>query len=82
LKPSNILINQDTLDLKLCDFGSARLYDPEIPLTNTPYITTRYYRAPEVILLMERYDFASLFLFFSSFSSFFFFFFEKKKKEN
>ena len=44
-KPSNILVNENC-DLKLCDFGLARLQDPQM----TGYVSTRYYRAPECVL--------------------------------
>lgn len=43
----NILVNDSNLVLKLCDFGSASLIsDNEI----TPYLVSRFYRAPEIIL--------------------------------
>jgi serine/threonine-protein kinase PRP4 len=45
IKPDNILVNESKLYLKLCDFGSASLAsDCEI----TPYLVSRFYRAPEI----------------------------------
>jgi len=43
LKPSNILINLDKGELKICDFGSARMIDPNYD--HTGYLTggKRYY---------------------------------------
>ncbi|KAL3275380.1 hypothetical protein HHI36_020146 [Cryptolaemus montrouzieri] len=47
IKPDNILVNESKLVLKLCDFGSASyVNDNEI----TPYLVSRFYRAPEIIL--------------------------------
>jgi len=47
IKPQNILIDQDTVIVKLCDFGSAKvLIRGE---SNVAYICSRYYRAPELI---------------------------------
>ena len=47
IKPDNILVNESHLVLKLCDFGSAsKITDNEI----TPYLVSRFYRAPEIIL--------------------------------
>ncbi|KAJ5727013.1 Mitogen-activated protein kinase HOG1, partial [Penicillium malachiteum] len=51
LKPSNILINENC-DLKICDFGLARIVDS----TMTGYVTTRYYRAPETMLTWQEYN--------------------------
>lgn len=51
LKPSNILVNENC-DLKICDFGLARIQDPQM----TGYVSTRYYRAPEIMLTWQRYD--------------------------
>ncbi|OJJ65140.1 hypothetical protein ASPSYDRAFT_372814 [Aspergillus sydowii CBS 593.65] len=51
LKPSNILINENC-DLKICDFGLARIQNPEM----TGYVATRYYRAPEIMLTWRKYD--------------------------
>ena len=53
LKPSNILVNENC-DLKICDFGLARLQDPQM----TGYVSTRYYRAPEIMLTWQKYDVA------------------------
>ena len=41
--------------VKICDFGSAKLLNESL---NTPYIVSRYYRAPELILASNRYDFS------------------------
>lgn len=47
IKPQNLLVNPHTHQLKLCDFGSAKvLVKGE---TNIAYICSRYYRAPELI---------------------------------
>lgn len=54
IKPDNILVNESKLLLKLCDFGSAsHVSDNDI----TPYLVSRFYRAPEIILGMG-YDHA------------------------
>lgn len=47
IKPDNILVNENHNALKLCDFGSA-MFDGDNELT--PYLVSRFYRAPEVIL--------------------------------
>jgi len=52
LKPENILIDPDTLQVKICDFGSAK----KINTLNTPYIVSRYYRAPELIFCNTNYN--------------------------
>lgn len=51
LKPSNLLLNT-TCDLKICDFGLARVADPEHNHAGflTEYVATRWYRAPEIML--------------------------------
>lgn len=52
LKPENILMNSKGV-VKICDFGSAKVLSPEG--LNTPYIVSRYYRAPELILACSDY---------------------------
>jgi len=55
LKPSNILVNKNC-DLKICDFGLARGFGTqEDDPTLTDYVVTRWYRAPEVVLLASEY---------------------------
>ena len=51
LKPENILMNDENV-VKICDFGSAKILDQKL---NTPYIVSRYYRAPELILACSDY---------------------------
>lgn len=47
IKPDNILVNESKLVLKLCDFGSASVINEN---DITPYLVSRFYRAPEIIL--------------------------------
>jgi len=47
IKPQNLLVNPETHQLKLCDFGSAKQLVRSEP--NVSYICSRYYRAPELI---------------------------------
>lgn len=56
LKPSNILLNSNC-DLKICDFGLARVCDTSHDHTGvlTEYVATRWYRAPEVMLNAKGY---------------------------
>jgi len=56
LKPRNLLVNSNC-DLKICDFGLARVDDPENAdrCVMSNYVATRWYRAPEVILSRKRY---------------------------
>ncbi len=49
LKPSNIVVKADCT-LKILDFGLARTAGNTY--TMTPYVVTRYYRSPEIILAM------------------------------
>ena len=45
IKPDNILVDESKFHLKLCDFGSAsEAHKCEI----TPYLVSRFYRAPEI----------------------------------
>ncbi|KAJ5265229.1 mitogen-activated protein kinase HOG1 [Penicillium rubens] len=50
LKPSNILVDENH-DLKICDFGLARIWEPQM----TGYVTTRFYRAPEIMTSWQTY---------------------------
>lgn len=53
IKPQNLLLNAQTGELKLCDFGSAKILVPGEP--NVSYICSRYYRAPELIFGATNY---------------------------
>jgi serine/threonine protein kinase len=53
IKPQNLLVNPETHELKLCDFGSAKVLTPGEP--NVAYICSRYYRAPELIFDAKEY---------------------------
>lgn len=61
LKPSNLLLNT-TCDLKICDFGLARVADPVQDHTGllTEYVATRWYRAPEIMLNSKGYTKSSM----------------------
>ncbi|RKP35752.1 kinase-like domain-containing protein [Dimargaris cristalligena] len=52
LKPENILITG--LQVKVADFGLVQRLDDHRPLTS--YISTRWYRAPEILLQCDRYS--------------------------
>nr|CAD1840928.1 unnamed protein product [Ananas comosus var. bracteatus] len=52
LKPENLLITKDVI--KLADFGLAREISSEPPYTE--YVSTRWYRAPEVLLQASIYN--------------------------
>ncbi|KAL1329578.1 hypothetical protein HN51_046697 [Arachis hypogaea] len=53
IKPQNLLVNPQTHELKICDFGSAKMLVPGEP--NISYICSRYYRAPELIFGATEY---------------------------
>ena len=53
LKPQNILINS-ALSIRICDLGLARTSQEQDGLA-TGYVTTRWYRAPEVMLTWQHY---------------------------
>ena len=61
LKPSNILVNYNC-DVKICDFGLARIHSPNHKYSLlfesklTEYVATRWYRAPEIMLLQSLYS--------------------------
>ncbi|OCF31986.1 CMGC/MAPK protein kinase [Kwoniella heveanensis CBS 569] len=61
LKPGNLLVNADC-ELKICDFGLARGFQPGAVQTDqgqagfmTEYVATRWYRAPEIMLSFANY---------------------------
>ncbi|CAL0320819.1 unnamed protein product [Lupinus luteus] len=47
IKPDNMLVNEAKNVLKLCDFGNAMFAGRN---EVTPYLVSRFYRAPEIIL--------------------------------
>ncbi|XP_039070957.1 mitogen-activated protein kinase homolog MMK1-like [Hibiscus syriacus] len=53
LKPSNLLLNANC-DLKICDFGLARVSSESDFMTE--YVVTRWYRAPELLLNSSEYS--------------------------
>ena len=62
LKPGNLLVNADC-ELKICDFGLARGFDPDQNTVMsgqqefmTEYVATRWYRAPEIMLSHQNYN--------------------------
>ena len=52
LKPENVLVQNETL--KICDFGLAREIRSKPPFTE--YVSTRWYRAPELLLRSGTYN--------------------------
>lgn len=54
IKPANILLHSSNCHMKLCDFGSAKFIRANEP--SISYITSRPYRAPELILGATKYD--------------------------
>ncbi|XP_065830897.1 serine/threonine-protein kinase NLK-like [Oscarella lobularis] len=55
LKPGNLLVNGNSL-LKICDFGLARMADPDPSIYMTQEVVTQYYRAPELLVGSPHYD--------------------------
>lgn len=54
IKLDNILVSANFSTVKLCDFGSA-FFETDSDNDPTPYLVSRFYRAPEIILGLE-YD--------------------------
>ena len=42
------------MELKIADLGAAKVLSSQ----NTPYVVSRYYRAPELIMGTHKYDFS------------------------
>ncbi|KAG0169831.1 hypothetical protein DFQ28_004112 [Apophysomyces sp. BC1034] len=55
MKPENLLIGAGTGVIKLADFGLAREIQSSPPYTE--YVSTRWYRAPEVLLRATSYSY-------------------------
>ena len=58
MQKANILVNVNC-DIKICDFGMAREYraqDGRQSAILTEYVTTRWYRAPEVMISPNNYS--------------------------
>jgi len=53
LKPENIMVCQGN-KVRLCDFGLAREIRSRPPYTD--YVSTRWYRAPEILLKSTVYN--------------------------
>ena len=50
IKPENLLINPSNNELKICDFGFARMLNNKNS-NLTDYVATMWYRAPELLLI-------------------------------
>jgi len=54
MKPENLLVDKSRKIVKLADFGLAREIRSRPPYTH--YVSTRWYRAPEVLLRSDEYN--------------------------
>lgn len=54
IKPENFLINPENMQLKVADFGLAKKIHGSTQ--HTEYVSTRWYRAPELILRSKTYN--------------------------
>lgn len=54
IKPQNILVDPQTGQLEICDFGSAKIINDGTK--SVSYIASRYYRAPELLYDDEEYS--------------------------
>jgi nemo like kinase len=56
LKPGNLLVNSNCL-VKICDFGLARVEEPDCSYL-TQEVITQYYRPPELLTGVTRYSYS------------------------
>ncbi|XP_074642401.1 serine/threonine-protein kinase NLK-like isoform X2 [Tubulanus polymorphus] len=54
IKPGNLLVNSNCV-LKICDFGLARIEEPDASVCMTQEVVTQYYRAPEILMGAKHY---------------------------
>ncbi|CAD6236835.1 GSCOCT00008255001.2-RA-CDS [Cotesia congregata] len=54
IKPGNLLVNSNCV-LKICDFGLARVEEPDRNKYMTQEVVTQYYRAPEILMGARHY---------------------------
>lgn len=54
IKPGNLLVNSNCC-LKICDFGLARIEEPQEGRNMTQEVVTQYYRAPELLMGAKHY---------------------------
>ena len=54
IKPGNLLVNSNCV-LKICDFGLARIEEPDSSKNMTQEVVTQYYRAPELLMGAKNY---------------------------
>ncbi|KAL7990110.1 hypothetical protein Chor_012776 [Crotalus horridus] len=54
IKPGNLLVNSNCV-LKICDFGLARVEEPDESQHMTQEVVTQYYRAPEILMGSRHY---------------------------
>jgi serine/threonine protein kinase len=60
IKPQNLLVNEKC-DLRICDFGLATVKNQSINATYdlTPYVVTRWFRAPELLLKYQMKNYSA-----------------------
>ncbi|NP_001161596.1 nemo-like protein kinase [Saccoglossus kowalevskii] len=56
IKPGNLLVNSNCV-LKICDFGLARVIEPDENRHMTLEVVTQYYRAPEILTGAKHYSY-------------------------
>ncbi|CAJ0561403.1 unnamed protein product, partial [Mesorhabditis spiculigera] len=53
IKPANLIFDETTMQLKIADFGNARIINYDVP--HISYQVTRYYRPPELLFGSRRF---------------------------